>query len=148
MVKPTDRDVVFELPSHDNHPYRRKKLYSHTTGNRIYQGLLDEYCVRYHHPFFGTPTRQKAIRKLIVDKFHERIDAQMEKTNANNANDANTKSNKSNNNNNNTANNNNNNNKAQFLIHMKQGTSFCFVKVFFKAKIDEKIVSFVCRTVL
>ena len=143
MVKPTDRDVVFhqqaqtqtQTAQQDDH-----HRYCNTTGNRIYRGLLEEYYDRYHHPLYGTPTHQKEIRKLIVDNFHERTT-----TSAATATETEKETN-------NTVNQNNNNDdnggdggggatKAQFLIHMKQGTSFYFTKVYFKNKIDEKIVS-------
>ena len=96
MVKPRDHDVVFMADGvHETStaaavavdlgpatPQSRAQSQaqsqsttlslSETTGNRIYKQLLREYYDRYFHPVHGTPMEQNRIRKILLERFHDR----------------------------------------------------------------------------
>ena len=168
---------------------------SETTGNRIYKQLLREYYDRYFHPVHGTPTEQNRIRKILLDRFHERIGAVSVLSNIDHdidgdcdgdgdidididveancsaqrrlamsplgsapvASPANqgregivtststilpsTATPTSTSTSTSAVAVANSPSKPQFLVHRKQGKSFCFNQVFFKRNIDQKIVS-------
>ena len=75
---------------------------------------------------------KKKVRKLLLEKFHEEmaVASQKELSTTSPPAKSTTPSSAS-----------SSPSKPQFLVHRKQGKSYCFTKVFFKPNIDQKIVS-------